>query len=529
MCTSVGKNKQATHISHSIFFRSSLFRDAIIYNYGDFYYRPKFGDPPLVSPASIFETQYEGEKVTVSAYAGPAGYQFIFGIIVIFTLTAPGSVLSSAFLPGYKLPLMCISIILLVACVAPAILMTTQIVDPSFLLNCTSYTESLATCAAEFGGMLGQSVSDEVVSLSSANAFVECTGWQVGNPLLLCTSTAASILPQFGLFQSLALTLMSNVVFTSEPNEAYAAEVFIPTLSAGGARCSGNSCNFSFVRNMYAQSLGYMVLGGICLLVLGAGIVCVTVFPPRFLANMKHKLSCSFRGCKRNSGEGIDASAIEIKELKEVDEERKVVTSIMQSIVTNPMSTEPMSSVTSNAPILSYSARNANKESLPPVLIHKLRKEYPSLGGAPAKVALKSLDLHVERGRVLGLLGKNGAGKTTALKILAGMHDSSGGIGLVAGFDVEAERLDVYKNLGNCPQFDCVWDNQSVRRHLEFYARLKGIGDPAKAAKEMAVAVGLGEKDVYTRNAANLSGGMRRRLSIAVSLLGSPNVLFLDE
>ena len=160
--------------------------------------------------------------------------------------------------------------------------------------------------------------------------------------------------------------------------------------------------------------------------------------------------------------------------------------------------------------------------------MHKLRKEYPSLGGAPAKVALNSLDLHVERGRVLGLLGKNGAGKTTALKILAGMHDSSGGIGLVAGFDVEAERLDVYKNLGNCPQFDCVWDNQSVRRHLEFYARLKGIDNPAKAAKEMAVAVGLGEKYVYTRKAASLSGGMRRRLSIAVSLLGSPNVLFLD-
>jgi len=514
-----------TFVTLTLFYGSSIFRDAIVYDWSSGgYYSPKFGDPPVVSPETIFSTQYEGERVSVSAHTGPAGYGFVFGIIVIFTLTAPGSVLSSAFLPGYKMPLMCISIILLAACVAPAILMTTQSFDPYFLLNCTDYTESITNCAAGFGGML---VSD--VAANSANDFVECAGWRVGNPIVLCSSTAASILPQFGLFQSLALTLMSNVVFTSAPNKSYAADVLIPSLSAGGASCTGNSCNFSFVRNMYGESLGYMVLGGICLLVLGIGIVCVSVFPPRFMINMKHRIGGSFKGCKRNSGKGIDASMIEIKELEEVDEERKVVTSLMQSIVTQPMSTEPMNSATSNAPVLSYSSRNANKESLPPVLMHKLRKEYPSLGGAPAKVALNSLDLHVERGRVLGLLGKNGAGKTTALKILAGMHDSSGGIGLVAGFDVEAERLDVYKNLGNCPQFDCVWDNQSVRRHLEFYARLKGIENPVKAAKEMAVAVGLGEKDVYTRNAASLSGGMRRRLSIAVSLLGSPNVLFLDE
>jgi len=521
-----------TFVTLTLFYGSSIFRDAIVRR-GYSYSYPKFSDPPVISPNRIFSTQFEGEEVYVSAHAGPAGYQFIFAIIVIFTLTAPGSVLSSAFLPGHKLPLVCISIILLAACVAPAILMTTRMVDPYFLTNCTAYTESCSEFGDilfsnfDFGGIIDESIVR--VATSSANAFVECAGWRVGNPFLLCTSTAASILPQFGLFQSLALTLMSNIVFTSEPNEAYAAEYFIPKLSAGGARCSGNSCNFSFARNMYGESLSYMVLGGICLLVLGVGIVCVSVFPPRFIVNLKHRMSCSFTGCKRNKGEGVDESAVDFEELKEVDEERKVVTSIMQSVVTQPMSTDPVNSVTSNAPVLSYSSRNANKESLPPVLMHKLRKEYPSVGGAPAKVALRSLDLHVERGRVLGLLGKNGAGKTTALKIMAGMHDSSGGIGLVAGFDVEAERLDVYKNLGNCPQFDCVWDNQSVRRHLEFYARLKGIEDPVKAAKEIAVAVGLGEKDVYTRNAANLSGGMRRRLSIAVSLLGSPNVLFLDE
>lgn len=160
--------------------------------------------------------------------------------------------------------------------------------------------------------------------------------------------------------------------------------------------------------------------------------------------------------------------------------------------------------------------------------MHKLRKVYKTFGGLE-KLALKDLDLHVPKGEVLGLLGKNGAGKTTALKILAGMHEASSGIGLVSGFDVDTELNSVYERLGNCPQFDCVWKDQSVQRHLEFYSRLKGIDDPKQASLDIASAVGLAAPDVYTRASGALSGGMRRRLSIAVSLLGSPDALLLDE
>ena len=131
---------------------------------------------------------------------------------------------------------------------------------------------------------------------------------------------------------------------------------------------------------------------------------------------------------------------------------------------------------------------------------------------------------------MLGLLGKNGAGKTTALKVLSVSHEATSGVALVAGYDAACEQLSVFERLGTCPQFDIIWRGQSVQRHLEFFARLKGL--PRKQVKEIALtiaeAVGLGAPEVYRRNAGALSGGMRRRLSIAMSLIGAPNVLLLD-
>lgn len=103
---------------------------------------------------------------------------------------------------------------------------------------------------------------------------------------------------------------------------------------------------------------------------------------------------------------------------------------------------------------------------------------------------------------------------------MAGIHDATSGLGLIEGLDCQTDRNQIYERLGNCPQFDCIWPNQSVRRHLEFFARLKGIDAPLDAAHEIAEAVGLGAPDVYDRRAGALSGGMRRRLSIAISLLG---------
>jgi ABC-type multidrug transport system ATPase subunit len=117
------------------------------------------------------------------------------------------------------------------------------------------------------------------------------------------------------------------------------------------------------------------------------------------------------------------------------------------------------------------------------------------------------------------------------LKILAGAHDATSGIGLVSGFDVSSERIKVFESLGNCPQFDVIWPKMTVKEHLTFFAKLKGLPRPdiPNACLNIATAVGLGTDVVYNRNAGALSGGMRRRLSIAISLVGAPSVFVLDE
>lgn len=440
----------------------------------------------------------DGTDVSIYAYFSSGGYGMILGIIFAFSLTFPGAVLSTAFLPGYKITLVGISLVLMVACAAPLIYYTTNFVSyPQsvyYLDNCTTYSDTI-----------GRSFTlDEVTD----GDYIQFVGASISDPFVYCAPSYVSLLPQFGLFQTLALTLFSNVVFYSEPSPEY-AEMLVDTLKESGEPCSGTTCQFEYARQLYGEHIGYMLLGALLLLVLGLLMATLFLYPTAIMIRGKHKC----RKTKEDASGGDD----QIEELPEVDQERQRVHSIMQDFQSE------LEIATADEDV--EAPRGGN---LPPVVMHNLRKVFPPLGGAPAKVALKSLDLHVPKGEVLGLLGKNGAGKTTALKILAGCHEATSGVGLISGFDVSTELAQVYERLGNCPQFDIVWNNQSVQRHLEFYARLKGIDNPNQAAKDIADAVGLGASDVYTRESGALSGGMRRRLSIAVSLLGSPECLLLD-
>jgi len=423
----------------------------------------------------------DGTDVSIYAYFSSGGYGMILGIIFAFSLTFPGAVLSTAFLPGYKITLVGISLVLMVACAAPLIYYTTNFVSyPQsvyYLGNCTTYADTI-----------GRSFTlDEVTD----GEFVKWAGAFISDPLVYCAPSYVSLLPQFGLFQTLALTLFSNVVFYSDPPEY--AEMLVDTLKQSGEPCSGTTCQFEYARQLYGEHIGYMLLGALLLLILGFIMSTLFLYPTAIMIRGKHAVGKLLK-CRKKK-EDASGSEEQIEELPEVDEERQRVHSIMQDF-------QPESNV-DNVDGDVEAPRGGN---LPPVIMHNLRKVFPPLGGAPAKVALKSLDLHVPKGEVLGLLGKNGAGKTTALKVLAGVHEASSGVGLISGFDVSTELAQVYERLGNCPQFDIVWKNQSVQRHLEFYARLKGIDNPNQAAKDIADAVGLGAPDVYTRQSGALSG-----------------------
>ncbi|KAJ3256877.1 hypothetical protein HK104_007075 [Borealophlyctis nickersoniae] len=161
--------------------------------------------------------------------------------------------------------------------------------------------------------------------------------------------------------------------------------------------------------------------------------------------------------------------------------------------------------------------------------MHHMRKTYPSASSTGPKIAVADVTLAVEEGIVFGLLGPNGAGKTTLISILTGLYEASSGEARLAGWDTRRETAEVYRCIGVCPQFDILWDDLTCGETLYFYARLKGIPASEERAAVLAsldtVALGPFEH----RLTKGLSGGEKRRLSIAIALVGRPKVVFLDE
>jgi ABC-2 type transport system ATP-binding protein len=144
-------------------------------------------------------------------------------------------------------------------------------------------------------------------------------------------------------------------------------------------------------------------------------------------------------------------------------------------------------------------------------------------------IALNGIDIEVEQGTVLGLLGPNGSGKTTTVRILATLLQADSGSASVGGFDVATQQDEVRSVIGLTGQYAAVDEYLTGRENLELFGRLFHLSkfDAAKRAAELLDRFDL--TDAADRGIKGYSGGMRRRLDLAASLIGRPNVLFLDE
>ena len=143
------------------------------------------------------------------------------------------------------------------------------------------------------------------------------------------------------------------------------------------------------------------------------------------------------------------------------------------------------------------------------------------------QVALDGVDLEVDQGTILALLGPNGAGKTTLVKILSTLLKPDAGTASVAGFDVATHPADVRASISLTGQFAAVDEILTGRENLLLVARLRRVPDADQLADALLARFQL--TDAATRRVATYSGGMRRRLDIAMSLIGNPPVIFLDE
>jgi len=153
--------------------------------------------------------------------------------------------------------------------------------------------------------------------------------------------------------------------------------------------------------------------------------------------------------------------------------------------------------------------------------VQGLEKSYKTLN------VLRGVDFDVTRGSIFALLGSNGAGKTTVVKILSTLLRADAGTAEVNGFDVASQAANVRESISLTGQFAAVDEILTGRENLVLVARLRHLADAGRMADDLLDRFSLTEAGA--RRVATYSGGMRRRLDIAMSLLGNPQVIFLDE
>ena len=143
--------------------------------------------------------------------------------------------------------------------------------------------------------------------------------------------------------------------------------------------------------------------------------------------------------------------------------------------------------------------------------------------------AVNKLNLSVKQGELFALLGVNGAGKTTAIKMLSCLTHPTSGDALVGGYSIIKQPDQVKKLIGVSPQETAVAPNLTVRENLQLICEIYGFSKQKTDKKISDLSCQLGLRDALQKKAGKLSGGWQRRVSIAMALIGEPQILFLDE
>lgn len=157
------------------------------------------------------------------------------------------------------------------------------------------------------------------------------------------------------------------------------------------------------------------------------------------------------------------------------------------------------------------------------IIVTNLTKKYDDI------VAVDNLNLSINHGELFSLLGVNGAGKTTTIKMLSCLIKPTSGNALLLGNSINKQAPDIKQNINISPQETAVAGNLTVEENLKLIAELYGQDKNNAQKNVLEMAKRFNIESILKRKAKNLSGGMQRRLSIAMALISNPKILFLDE
>jgi ABC-type multidrug transport system ATPase subunit len=159
-----------------------------------------------------------------------------------------------------------------------------------------------------------------------------------------------------------------------------------------------------------------------------------------------------------------------------------------------------------------------------PIKVLNLEKTYPN-----GFQAVNNISLSVEKGQIFGLLGPNGAGKSTSFSILTALIPRTKGSVKLQGQEIDTDLAHIFKEVGITPQFDCLWDNLSVKEHLYLFGSLKGLHGPELQENLDYFIKVMSLEDHVNKRSSTLSGGNKRKLCVTNALIGSPSLQFFDE